>query len=49
MVKDKKEISKIKIITKQETEKKLTRDSLDQPASKEEIDFLVKAAKAVYK
>ncbi len=48
MVKDQKEISKIKIITKPE-EKKLTRDSLDQPSSKEEIDFLVKAAKAVYK
>lgn len=49
MVKNQKEISKIKIITKQEKEKRLTRDSLDQPSSKEEIDFLVKAAKAVYK
>ena len=48
MVKDQKEISKIKIVTKQE-EKELTRDSLDQPSSKEEIEFLVKAAKAVYK
>lgn len=48
MVKDQKEISKIKIVIKQE-EKPLTRDSLDQPSSKEEIDFLVKVAKVVYK